>query len=42
MIPQTPLQFGAILGPKNAELMCLGPKWGYEKSWEKPRLATVA
>ncbi|WP_324041690.1 hypothetical protein [Aeromonas caviae] len=32
-------KIGAILGPKNAELMGLGPKWGHRKSYEKPRLA---
>ncbi|WP_324042837.1 hypothetical protein, partial [Aeromonas caviae] len=32
-------KIGAILGPKNAELMGLGPKWGHKKSYEKPRLA---
>ncbi len=28
-------QFGAILGPKDAETFCLGPKWGQIKSLKK-------
>ncbi|WP_439835899.1 hypothetical protein [Aeromonas caviae] len=38
-LQQQGFKIGAILGPKNAELMGLGPKWGHKKSYEKLRLA---
>jgi len=39
ILPKTTRQFGAILGPQDAGILLLGPKWGHEKSWEKPRIA---
>jgi len=34
-------QFGAILGPKDADILCLGPKWGQIKSFKKLQSAKM-